>query len=394
MAREVELRFEEPEHADEGSEAPEGIEIPQPVEDRPKPQVSDLARFLKQTKPLLPTAVLGILLLALIAFLYLAKPFVMPIMVALLLTFALKPMVKALCRLHVPEALAALIVIAAFFGLLSFGMTKLLQPAAEWAQKAPETMSTMRDKFHHLFRRAQRLSQAAQQVQDITQEPGDKAATPSVSVKEPVLMKTVFIYTKSFVAALIETVVLLYFMLAGDLFMQKLIHVLPTLNDKKRIVGIVNELQHSVSTFIFTISAINAVLGTVVGLAVWALGLPNPALWGVMAGVLNFIPYFGPLTGVTILALVGFMSFDQPWRSALPALVYLCLHGVESNFFTPMILGRRLTLNPLIIFISLMFWTWLWGISGALLSIPLLMMFKIFCDHFKPLGPIGEFLSG
>ncbi len=396
MAREFEVELDDDsEHGEEIIEAVESEDSARTNVPAEKPQISDLARFLKHTRAVLPAAVLGVFILATTAFLYFAKPFVMPIFVATLLTFLLKPMVRTLARARVPQTLATLLVIAAFFGVISFAVTRLLQPAAEWVSRAPETMSNIEQKFHHLTRRAQRLSRAAESMENMTKDPATDGNTQRVEVKQPVLMKTVFVYTKSFVAGLIETVVLLFFMLApGDLFMEKLVRVLPTLSDKKKAVEIADEVQRSVSAFLFTITVINAVLGTLVGLASWALGLQNPALWGVLAGVLNFIPYFGPITGVAVLTVVGFVTFDEAWREVLPAIVYLCLHGVESNLITPMIVGRRLTLNPLVIFISLMFWTWLWGIPGALLSIPLVMMLRIFCDHFKPLAPIGEFLSG
>src|SRR6185369_8767687 len=131
--------------------------------------------------------------------------------------------------------------------------------------------------------------------------PARDGTAQRVEVNRPVLMKTVFTYTRSFVAGLIETVVLLFFMLVpGDLFLEKLVRVLPTLHDKKKVVEIADEVQHSLSTFLLMITSINVVLGTVVGMACWALGLPNAALCGVLAGVLNFIPYFGPITGVAI----------------------------------------------------------------------------------------------
>jgi predicted PurR-regulated permease PerM len=226
--------------------------------------------------------------------------------------------------------------------------------------------------------------------------PTASETTPAVEVHpQPVLVNTVLTYTRTFAAGTIETVVLLFFMLAaGDMFLQKLVKVMPTLHDKKKAVGIAAEVQHSISTFLFTITAINTALGVIVGLAAFLVGMPNPVLWGVLAGVLNFIPYFGPITGVVVLLIAGFMTFESPLRAIAPSLIYLCLHGVESNLVTPVVLGRRLTLNPLVIFISLMFWTWLWGIPGALLSIPMLMMAKILCDHFKPLAPVGEFMSG
>ena len=359
------------------------------------PQISDLAGFLKRARAVVPVAVVGLFLLAWVAFLYFAKLFVVPVVLAMFLAFLLKPVVRGLARLHIPEMLGATIVIIAFLTLISFAATQLLQPAAQWAAKAPETLERVRDRFHMVFRRAERLSRAAAEVQDMTKSTTDET-TQKVEVKQPpALMGAVFTYTKSFAASSIETVVLLFFMLAsGDLFLQKIVRILPTLHDKKRAVGIANEVQQSISAFLFTITVINSVLGLLVGAAAFFVGLPNPLLWGVLAGVLNFIPYFGPITGVVVLLLAGFITLDSSVRAVLPSVIYLCLHTVESNFITPTILGRRLTLNPLVIFISLMFWTWLWGISGALLSIPMLMMLKIVCDRFKPLAPVGELLSG
>jgi predicted PurR-regulated permease PerM len=371
--------------------------VPETVADQiaEAPRISDLAMFLRRTRAIVPVAVVGTFLLALIAFLYFAKVFVMPIVLAALLTFLLKPVVRGLATLRIPEPIGAIIVMAVFFTTISLAMKGLVQPATAWAARAPETIATVKERFQHVFRRAARLTQAAAQVEDITKPTTGEPATPQVEVKRPMLMNTMLNYTRSFLAGGIETVVLLFFMLAaGDLFMHKLVKVLPTLHDKKKAVEIAHELQQSLSAFLFTITLINSILGAAVGFAAFLVGLPNPVLWGVLAGALNFIPYFGPITGVAVLLVAGFITFDSPLRAVAPSLIYLALHGVEANFITPLILGRRLTLNPLVIFISLMFWTWLWGIPGALLSIPMLMMLKIFCDHFKPLASVGEFLSG
>jgi predicted PurR-regulated permease PerM len=372
-------------------EAVAGLPPEKPVE---KPQISDLALFLKRTRAVVPVAVVGTFLLGTVAFLYFAKLFVMPVILATLLAFLLKPLVRGLARARVPETIGAIVVIAAFLTVVSFTATRLLQPAAQWAARAPETIDNVKTRFHQLFRRAERLSRAAAQVQDIT-KPSARDDAQQIELRQPVLMNMVITYTKSLVAVAIETVVLLFFMLAaGDLFMDKLVKILPTLHDKKKAVEIANEVQHSISAFLFTITLINVALGLLVGVAAFFIGLPNPVLWGVLAGLLNFIPYFGPITGVAVLLIAGFITFESPMRALLPSLIYLSLHAVESNFVAPMVLGRRLTLNPLVIFVSLMFWTWLWGIPGALLSVPMLMMLKILCDHFKPLAPIGEFLSG
>jgi predicted PurR-regulated permease PerM len=359
------------------------------------PHISDLAIFLKRTRAAVPIAVVGLFLLGAIAFLFFAKPFVMPIVLAMFLSFLLKPVVRALAKLRIPEVVGAVLVIAVFFTVVSVAVTKLVQPATQWVAMAPETLERARERFHMIVRRVERLSRAAAKMEDMAHPPTSETA-PKVEVQQqPVLVNTVLTYTRTFVAGTIETVVLLFFMLAaGDMFLQKLVKIMPTLHDKKKAVGIASEVQHSISTFLFTITAINTALGVIVGFAAFLVGMPNPVLWGVLAGVLNFIPYFGPITGVAVLLIAGFMTFESPLRALAPSVIYLCLHGVEANLVTPVILGRRLTLNPLVIFISLMFWTWLWGIPGALLSIPMLMMAKILCDHFKPLAPVGEFMSG
>jgi len=358
-----------------------------------RPALADLADFLKRTRSILPIAVVGIFLVAMVYFVYFARPFLMPVVLAVLLNFLLKPIVRFLARLKIRETFGALIVILVFFGILAFVISRLMQPAGDWIAKAPETLRLAEQKIHHLLRPAAQLSKAAEKVEEIAKPQGTETTT-KVEVKQPHLANDMLNYTMRFLAGALETIVLLYFLLAaGDLFMQKLVKVLPTLHDKKKAVEIGNQLQQNISTFLFTITSINTCLGVLVGFAVMLVGMPSPVLWGVVAGLLNFIPYFGPITGVTILSVAGLVTFDSVGQALLPPLVYLTLHALEANFVTPMILGRRLTLNPVMIFISLIFWTWIWGIPGALLSIPMLMMIKIFCDHFKPLTPIGEFLG-
>ena len=358
------------------------------------PAITDLSNFLKRTQSVVPLAVIGIFLMALVAFLYFAREFFMPVLLALILSFLLKPMVRALGRIRIPESVGAAIAIVVFGGAIVLAVSNLIQPATDWLQRAPESIHQIEDKVQKFLRPAQAFSKAAENVgqlgKDQTAEPTTKIEMKNFSVSETLLG-----YTRSFLTGAAETVVLLYFLLAaGDLFMQKMVRILPSLQDKKKAVEIAREVQQNISTFLFTITVINICLGICVGCSVALLGMPNPVLWGVVAGLLNFIPYFGPICGVTILAIAGLVTFETLGRALMPPLIYFCFHAIESNFVTPMILGRRLTLNPVVIFISLIFWTWMWGISGALLSVPMLMMLKIFCDHFKPLAPIGEFLSG
>ena len=356
---------------------------------------TDLTTFVEGIQNVLPLAVFGIFVMAFMAFLYWSKPFALPVVLALLLTFLLRPVVVFLARLRIPEIVGSVLVLAVFLGILAAVISNLVQPATQWVAKAPQTMRDAEQKLRKLVRPAAQLSRAAETVETITTESAGATPAPKVQIKENTFQKTAFEYASTFVTSAVETVVLLFFFLAlGDTFTRKLIKVLPTSRDKEKALQITHELQHNVSLFLFTITAINACLGALVGFAVMLLGMPNPLLWGAVVALLNFIPYFGPWMGIVVLAIAGFVSFDEPARAFLPPIIYLALHAVESNFITPLILGRRLTMNPVVIFLSLMFWMWLWGVPGALISVPLLMMLKVFCDHLKPLAPLGEFISG
>jgi predicted PurR-regulated permease PerM len=188
--------------------------------------------------------------------------------------------------------------------------------------------------------------------------------------------------------------ILLYFLLAsGDLFLLKLVRVLPRFEDKKIAVTIVHEVRHDVSHYLLTITLINIGLGVATGIAMFWLGMPNPLLWGVMAASFNFIPYLGAMASAIILTLVALLTFDELGRILLVPGVFLVLTSLEGGFVTPAIVGRRLTLNPVAIFVWLTFWGWLWGVPGMLLAVPMLAILKIVCDHVQPLNSVGEFLG-
>jgi predicted PurR-regulated permease PerM len=137
----------------------------------------------------------------------------------------------------------------------------------------------------------------------------------------------------------------------------------------------------------------NLLVGTANGLSIWAFGLPSPLLWGTVAFLLNYVPILGPLTGVAVFFFVGLFTYSNVFWALAPAGVYLLIHIAEGETITPMLLARRFTLNPLLVIASLMFWDWLWGITGALLAVPLLAVTKIMCDHIEVLTPIGHLLG-
>ena len=245
-----------------------------------------------------------------------------------------------------------------------------------------------------MFPRIARFSEAATAVHDLGATEQAQAKVTTVELKTSNVPATFINWTGAFLASLGETLVLLYLLLAsGDMFLQKLVHVMPTFADKKRAVEISHEIQQNISNYLFSVSLINISLGAIASGGLYFLGVPNAAMWGMLVALLNFVPYFGPVSGIVLLASVGLLTFDSLWQAALPALWYLLLHLIESNLVTPVLLGRRFTLNPVVIFVSLIFWTWLWGVPGALLSVPLLVSIKAIADRVERLSSLSEILT-
>ncbi|HEX2253682.1 MAG TPA: AI-2E family transporter [Thermoanaerobaculia bacterium] len=340
-------------------------------------------------------ALTGLFILAVFYTLYFARLFLLPVVVAVLLNLLLAPVIQALTRIRIPPAVGAGIVVLALLGVIGGSGYLLVGPTTEWLNRAPTSFARIEEKLEQLRQPVERVNRATQDIQKLAG--GGSAARQEgteVTVRRQSLPSVLFESATAIVTGLAVTLVLLYFLLAsGDLFLRKLIRVLPTLDDKKRAVDIANQLQSDISLYLSTITVINIVLGIAVGLAMHLLGMPNPMLWGVMATVLNFIPYMGAIVGILVIAVVAALTFTGVGAILLPPLAYFGLTATEGYFVTPLVLGRRLTLNPVMILLGLIFWGWLWGVLGAVLAVPMLASFKIFCDHIKPLEPIGEFLG-
>lgn len=338
----------------------------------------------------------GITILAVLAILYtlyFARAFVLPIVFAVLLNFLLSPVVRALARVRIKPPIGSLIVILVMLGVIAAGIYGLATPVQSWMAKAPRTFAAASAKLKHLREPVEQVKRTAEQVESAT----SMEKTPDareVVVRGPSLVSRVFGTTEALLAGMLEVVVLLYFLLAGgDLFLQKLIKVLPRFRDKKRAVEIARETEASISTYLFTIAIVNIAEGAVVAGALFLLHMPNAILWGVLTIFLEFIPYIGAAAMVAILALAGLTTFDSVGHAMLIPATYLLINIIQANFISPMLMGHRLTLNPVAIFVGLALWFFLWGIPGAFLAVPLLAAFKIFCDHIEPLAAVGEFLG-
>jgi len=215
-----------------------------------------------------------------------------------------------------------------------------------------------------------------------------------VIVQGPSLAARVFGTTQRSVASVLEVLILLYFLLAaGDLFLQKLIKVLPNLGDKRKAVQIARETESSISTYLATTALVNLAEGAIVAGVMRLWGMPNAALWGALVVLLEFIPYLGALAMVVILAVAALTTFDNIGHAMLIPASYLLINLIQGNVVSPLLLGHRLSLNPVALFIGLAFWFWIWGIAGAFIAVPLLATFKIFCDHIESLASVGEFLG-
>ena len=372
--------------------------VDQVVADNPLPETApDTSHVLQTRRSVRSVALTGLFILACFFTLFLAQEFFVPVMMAVVFNFLLGPLVRLLKRiLWIPEAVGAGLVILAGLAILGLVTYKLSEPVTDWLGRAPQVMGKISTQIQKLKKPVEKMSQAGEQVSSMTNVTGsDQSKKPTqVEIKGPGFASGLFTKTRDVIVELVILLVLLYFLLSsGDLFLRKLIHVLPKFDDKKRAVLIMREIEDHISKYLITVATINACLGAAGGLAFWLLGMPNPMLWGALGFVLNFIPYLGALTEIFVVAMVAIATFPNLGHALAVPASYLALATLEGNFVTPYIMGRRMTLNPVVVFVSVTFWGFLWGIVGIFLAVPMLVMFKIFCDYIEPLAPIGEFLG-
>jgi predicted PurR-regulated permease PerM len=339
------------------------------------------------------SAQIALVVLGGVAFLYFARPVVLPIFLACVGGMTLKPLIRWLSQCHIPPALSAAAVLSLLVAGIVVGFIQLGHPALMWMNEAPQHIAELRQKAQKLFPRVARFSQAAAAVNNLAATEEEQQKPPEVELKTN-RVPTFINWTGTFLAGLGESLVLFYLVMAsGDLFLQKLVRVMPTMHDKKRAVVISHEIQQQISNYLLSVSLINMGLGIIVGGGLYWLGVPNAAMWGMLIALFNFVPYFGPVVGISLLAVVGLLTFDTLWKGLLPPAWYLLLHLLEANFITPVLLGRRFTLNPVVIFVSLIFWTWLWGVPGALLSVPILVSIKVICERIPSMSHVSELLT-
>lgn len=322
-----------------------------------------------------------------------AQGLLFPIVLAILLALLLTPAVDLTDRLRLPRWLGALLVMVALIGALVTAATQLAAPAQRWLNpKSPEWR-----KLEFRIREARKpldtIKDAQERMADIAEDKPGKPKPKEVVVERRDIFKALDDAKPLLVGAL-STVVLLYFLLStGDLFLRKLIRILPRLTDKKKAVGIARTIQVEIGRYFMTIASINLGLGVVTAGLMALLGMPSAVFWGALVAALNFIPYAGPGMSLVLLTAGAFVSLES-WPAILAVPIsFFALVLIEGQFLQPVLVGRRLRLNVVVTFLAVLAWGWLWGLAGVVVAIPILVVLKICADHVERMSALGEFLS-
>ncbi len=339
----------------------------------------------------------GLFFVAIVFLLEQARPLLLPVAIAITFTFVLSAPVRALRRVGVHEyAGAALVIVAVLSVVVVLGML-IAAPAAAWWARAPVVV-------HELIEAVQRWRDALFPYAPPASlmRPAQAAAAAAVDPLNERLASEGWTFTRiaigeaiSFALSASATVILLYFLLASERWLvMRAAAAIPRSRARALVLSGIRQAERDIGLFISTMSLVNVALGVVTGLALWAIGLPNPVLWATTTAVLAFIPYLGPLLITALLLLAGSVTFGTGFAMLGPPAAFLVLHGIEANFLSPLIMGHRLRLQPVFVFLSVMTLGWLWGIAGAFLAVPVLLGLRAICKRVRALRLVCAFLQG
>ncbi len=327
--------------------------------------------------------------LAVFAVLYFAGPMIVPVVLALFFAIVLSPAVEALQRLRVPSLVAAGLVMLLLAGALALLVDATVEPAQEWVERVPRILSDLDRKVRPLRRMAGKIDEVAIQASRVTgtepSAPGQNAMAPARGLlwRTPALLVTgagVFFLT-------------FFFLSSGPQLLGKLADSRRRTASARHLLTAAEHVRRQLARYLVTIAIINVGLGVATAALAWAFGLPSPLLWGVLAGVLNFVPYAGSATTLVILTVVAILTHDNLSPTLGIAAGFLTLATIEGQVIQPLALGRRLALSPLIVFLGLWLWGWLWGVPGMLLATPILITVKAVSRELKKGGALAVFLS-
>ncbi len=344
-------------------------------------------------------ATLGVILM-----LQYMQPVLIPIVLGILVAYALEPFVSALAKAKVPRTIGAATVLVILVGVLGLGTYELTDPAMQIVTQVPEAASRVRDRLRsrqHADGAIQQVQRAANELEQASQQDTQAPrGVQKVQVVEPTFKASDYLYWGSMglIGAAGQVAVILflvYFLLVtGDLYKRKIVKIAgPHLWQKKLTVQILDDINRQIESFIRVQVLTSALVCGATMAVLWWMGLEQWVIWGLLAGIFNSIPYLGPVIVTGGLGVVAFLQFDSIGRTAMVCGAAFLITSLEGFLLTPALMGRAAQMNPVAIFVGLLFWSWIWGVWGAVLAVPMLMMFKAVCDHIEDLQPIGELLG-
>ena len=335
---------------------------------------------------------IGLFLYASVFTLAYAKDFLVPIVLAFLLAMVFGPIRRFFDRRGVPSGLTSLIIVLGLLVATVALVGAVALPISSWAESGPTIMKTLQEKLSGFSGTISEIFAAVDRLKAVAAS--SNSNLQQVEIHDNGMIASIALFAPAVLTQFMFTLILLLFILSsGDMFYEKIVHVLPTFKDKIQAMRIAHDIERKLSRYLLTITLINAGLGAVVTLAMWLLGMPSPLVFGVMAFILTYVPYLGAIAGIIIVSGIALLTFDGVGWAAAVGGTYLVLTSIEGQFITPYFVGRSLRLNTVVVFIAVSFWAWLWSAVGLLVAVPLLVAINTFCEHVAALDGLGKFLS-
>jgi predicted PurR-regulated permease PerM len=356
-------------------------DVPSPED--PSPELRELRAIRRRLTILV--------LIAAFAAVYFARALLLPIVLGFVIALTLRPLVRAMERFRVPPAVSGVAVIVALAAVVFGTAWWAAGPVGRLVDQAPEIRQEVRWKLRGIIESLGAVQEATKEVETLA---GGGEGAQQVVVDQGGLLATVVGSLAGAGTSIVIALILASFLLSTwDFFLRRVVEAVPRFRDKKRSIEIARNMERQISRYLVAITLINAGLGVATGLALWAIGMPNPHIWGLAAFVLNYLPYLGAIAGTVAVGMVALVTFDSVGYAMLAPFAYYALTALEGQIVTPMVLGRHLSINTVAVLVTVMLWVWLWGVAGAFLAVPVLVVVKVLAENLPPLATFGRFLE-
>lgn len=323
---------------------------------------------------------------------YFARELLLPVVIGLVIALTLSPLVRWLGRRGIPASISATTIIILAVALAALGALLLATQVQGWVDDLPRITWQIRNRLSIVFDSVATAQDISEQVGSVAT--GGAAQPETVVVQQPGLLTNAVSGVASVGTSVLVGLILALLLLgSGRAPYEKLVAVFPRLEDKKRALRIAYDIEARISRYLLSITVINFGLGVTVGLWLWLIGLPYAAAWGLLVMMVNFLPYAGFIVGVALVGTYGVLTLDSTTAIILAPLGYFLINALEGQLVTPYLLGRSLRLNTVSVFLAVILWAWLWDIPGALMAVPVLVSFKVMCDHIPSLAWLGNLLG-